>query len=547
MAKQTDRPERLFTRPAPWKSASALPENAHGATSAESGFRQLHWGLSALGAIATHLLLASSLNAQVKKPPIPPRETPVTRTAAPISRGGHEVAQTARFAHISGTVSDSLSHEPLKGAIIQFAPAADPSRIRSASTDSTGFYAIDSLPTGTYLVGLLHDRVDQLGLDGMAIQVRIADTGRVELPLGLPSAASYMALKCPGNSAESGTGVFSGRVRSSSGRSLEGQARVRVQYTETTVSAGGIERRRPLRITDASSTGAFTVCGLPTGTAITTRAYSGPDSSGVVELAIPSTGVLTRDMYVGSATRVTVKRDNFSPAETMLRGNLRLRGIVRDSAGRPLRGARVVLPGSGAESVTGSGGQFQLDSVPGGTWMLEARAVGFEPRRTTVDVTSETQNDLATDIALDAATVRVDTVKVQADKWTQQMAAFEARKKMGFGHFYDEAAIEKRDARTIADFLRSTPGVSINPGMNGRDQVTMRGVSGGGKCIPLFFVDGVRVQVLDGVIDNAVNQADVRAIEVYPGTGGTPIEFMNRDGCGSVVIWTGGRRPPAKG
>ena len=174
--------------------------------------------------------------------------------------------------------------------------------------------------------------------------------------------------------------------------------------------------------------------------------------------------------------------------------------------------------------------------------MLEARAVGFQPRRVAVDVVGD-EISMA-DVSLEAVAPVVDTVRVRSDRLSAQMAGFEQRRKLGFGHFFDESFLDKRNARTIADVLRQAPGVSINPGSNNRDQVTMRGTSGSGKCVPALFVDGVNTHAVDGIIDNVVNQADVRAIEVYTGTGSTPIEFQTRNGCGSVVIWTGARRRP---
>lgn len=498
----------------------------------------------ALLTAALTLVCVPTVGAQVKKPPVPPKETPVTPgrpVSLPAPPTGAQAA-TQKFANVRGTVFDSLALSPLPSATVQFVAATDPSRIRSTQSDSLGQYRIDSLPTGIYLIGFIHDRVDQLGLDGAAMQVNIPEPGEVELQLSLPSHRIYAALKCTEAANDAVPGLFVGRVRTADGSSLEGVARVRVQYTETTVSSAGIERRRPLKVVEASSTGLFTVCGVPPDVALTTRAYAGGDSSGVVELHVPVSGVLVRDIFIGSAERVTVKSG--AGSTLLLKGNSVVRGVVRDSSGKPLQGARLLMPGTGAEGTSASTGQFQLENVPGGTWMLEARAVGFEPQRVVVDATSE--NIGSTEIVLGAFAARIDTVKVQADKWTQRMAGFEARKKLGFGHFYDEAALEKRNARTLADFLRSTPGVSINPGINNRDQVSMRGVTGTGRCIPLFFVDGVKVLVPDGVIDNVVNQPDVRALEVYPGTGGTPIEFQNREGCGSIVIWTGGRRPASR-
>ncbi|WP_169307609.1 carboxypeptidase-like regulatory domain-containing protein [Gemmatimonas aurantiaca] len=490
------------------------------------------------------LLLApgASLGAQVKKPAIPPKTTPVVPpkpvvTAPVATPGGQPV-----LARVSGVVFDSMAYAPLTEATVQFVLAKDPSKVRSARSDSSGHYAIDSLPVGIYLVGLVHGQMDRFGLDGFALPVNVAEGGEVELPLGLPSPETFRTSKCRDQGPGTPTGVFVGMVRSARGQSLGGPARVRVQYTETTVNAGAMERRRPLRTVEASPTGSFTLCGLPPDALLTTRAYAGTDSSGVVELRVPTSGILIRDMYIGSAERVVTR--GASGSTTTLRGEGRLRGIVRDTAGRPLLGARVSMPGNGAEGAATGGGQFQLDSLPGGTWMLEARAVGFQPRRVAVDVMD---NGLAmTEISLEAVAPTVDTVRVQADKWSAQMAGFESRRKMGFGHFFDESFLEQRNARTIADVLRQAPGVSINPGQNSRDQVTMRGTSGTGKCIPALFLDGVNTMSTDGVIDNVVNQSDVRAIEVYTGTGSIPIEFQTRNGCGSVVIWTGGRRPPTR-
>ncbi len=481
--------------------------------------------------------LVSTLDAQVKKPPIPPRGTPSV-PQRPQQAAVMDGISGPAFARVSGSVFDSLAWEPLGGAVVQFVSADDPNRIRSGEADSLGRYEIDSVPVGTYLVGLTHGRLDQLGLGWHVKPVNVSHGGDVVLPLGLPAAESYRLERCVDQGSEATVGVFVGVVRSARHEALGGPARVRTQFTETTVDAGGIDRRRPLRVTTASAEGQFAVCGLPPGTVITTRAYAGTDSSGVVDLRVPSNGVLVRDIYVGSAERVTAEVGG--SVSTLLRGAGMIQGIVRDTAGRPLPGARLSMPGNGAEGATTGSGQFRLDSLPSGTWMLEARAVGFEPYRVAVDVVGDAVS--MPDIAMAAITPTVDTVRVQADKFTRQMAGFEQRRKLGFGHFYDDYALEQRNARTVADFLRTTPGLTVSPTETTRDRVLMRGVTGSGQCVPSLFLDGVNTQISDGIIDNVVNQSDVRAIEVYNGASSTPLEFRSNNGCGSIVIWTGGRR-----
>jgi hypothetical protein len=261
----------------------------------------------------------------------------------------------------------------------------------------------------------------------------------------------------------------------------------------------------------------------------------------VVELRVPYHGLLVRDLIIGSPERVTESGGADARTRTVLRGTGRVRGTVRDASGKPLVGARVSLPGSAGETATASGGQFSLGGLPGGTWMLEARAVGFEPQRIAVDILDSTET--VAEVAMAGLTPTVDTVRVRADRWTQEMAGFESRRKMGGGYFLDDAALTRRNAQFSADILRGVPGVTITPGGAGRDRVTMRGGAGAGTCVPEVFVNGVRTPLPDGIIDNLVQPQDIRAVEVYSRLGSMPIEYQSRNGCGSIVIWTGARRP----
>ena len=185
-------------------------------------------------ALVTAALLTpiTTIDAQVKKPPIPPKETPVVPPKPVIPAPATTAPLTRALATVSGPVFDSLAFAPLGGATVQFVSASDPSRIRSVTTDSGGYYTVDSLPVGIYLVGIVHGQMDRLGLDGLAVPVNIASSGNVELPLGLPSAQTYRATKCRDQGPGMPTGLFVGQVRSARGQSLGGPARVRVQYTK---------------------------------------------------------------------------------------------------------------------------------------------------------------------------------------------------------------------------------------------------------------------------------------------------------------------------
>ena len=95
----------------------------------------------------------------------------------------------------------------------------------------------------------------------------------------------------------------------------------------------------------------------------------------------------------------------------------------------------------------------------------------------------------------------------------------------------------------MSDLLRMSPGVHISRGQGFGDRVLMRGTGFSAYCSPTVFLDGMRVFNDDGNLDAIVNVQDVRAVEVYSRGGSAPVEFQTLEGCGALVVWTGGRRP----
>ena len=74
------------------------------------------------------------------------------------------LASLAAQSSVIGTVTDSVNHHPLAGAMIQL--ANDSAKIvKSATSDSLGGFRIDSLAPGSYIIGFFHPTLDSLGLD----------------------------------------------------------------------------------------------------------------------------------------------------------------------------------------------------------------------------------------------------------------------------------------------------------------------------------------------------------------------------------------------
>lgn len=511
---------------------------------------------------ACAMLPASGLAAQARggrggPPPVPPvRPTPTSPVLTPAPKPA-----PVPMARVIGVVFDSVAMRPLRDALVQIVAADDPARIRSAKTDERGAYAVDSLKVGVYLLGFFHARLDSLGLESPLLRVDVQSDGELRAPLAIPSSRTLIAKICgPAQASNESRGMFMGFVRSARGDALPAPARVRAQWLEVSVGPRGIERRNPARYSTTSAAGAFTICGIPTDVKITSRAFVGTDSSGFVELEMPRGGLLYRDVYVGSATKVAFappadtgtaadKRNaqssgtsTFSSSASVLRGNGKLRGTVRNLSGQPIPNARVTIWGSGLDATTNGSGQFTMQSLPSGTYTLESRAIGYAPNRSPVDVLDGAEG--SAEVAMEVYVPMVDTMRVRANRNPARdpMAEFEKRKKSGFGYFLDEDAVARRNPMYMSDLLRTTPGLSVSPGQLGGDRVMMRGSAGSGSCAPTVYVNGARVFSDDGVIDNLVNPQDVKAVEIYTRTGSMPIEFQSMNGCGSIVIWTGARR-----
>ena len=456
-------------------------------------------------------------------------------TLAAVASASAQTAPSPVRARVQGTVFDSTAMHPLPGALVQLVLATDPSRVRSATAGPDGGFRFDTVAAGSYLLGFLHARLDSVAFSAPMLRVEVRDTAAIEAVLAIPSQRSIVALVCGPNAARDSTGLFAGAVRTATGAPLQGRGYVRVQWPELLIGPRGLERRTPSVRAETDDNGVFAVCGIPVGSLMMTRAMAGSDTSGYAEFELPGNGYLHRTLYVSNPQRVT-SGDTSRPSLTVMRGPGSIRGTIRSAAGTPIPRARVSVWGTGLEATTDARGEFRLGTLPMGTYTMEVRALGFEMLRRPVDILP---SDAATVVAL-APLSRLDTVRVTAARPSPGLAAFEERRKRGFGQFLDEAAIEKRQAFAMSDLLRMTPGITVAPGQFG-DQVLMRGSGMRSFCAPSVFIDGIRVMNDDGNLDGFVNPQDVRAVEVYTRGSSVPAEFQSLSGCGVIAVWTGMR------
>ncbi|MEO7964674.1 MAG: carboxypeptidase-like regulatory domain-containing protein [Gemmatimonadaceae bacterium] len=458
---------------------------------------------------------------------------------------------TTTRARVTGVVFDSIAMRPMAGAVVQLVLAIDRSDLTSATTSANGSFVFDSVPSGTWLIGFFHPSLDLLGIEGSLARIDIRETGTLHVALATPSGKTIATRACKVDVSKDSTGLFLGHVRDARRRALEAPAHIRVQWNELTIGKDGIERRTPSVEALTTPTGAFAVCGVPVAATVLARAWSGADSSGFVELEMPAGGFMQRDVLIGSVAKATLSVPNDSTAGDSLkgvaqvaRGDGRLRGVVRRPNGEAVDGARLIFWGSGVEAATNANGVYSMRELPTGTWTLEARALGFLPVRQPVDVYPD--SELVVNVELERIGAILDTVKVTAQRIyiSPEMRDFEQRRKAGFGYFMDEDAINKRSPVFTSDLFRMAPGVTVLPSSGFGYSVLMRSRSlMSAYCVPAFFIDGMRVTMDFMSLDDVVSGYEVRAIEVYTRASNVPPQFNTMNGCGSIVVHTGGRRP----
>ncbi|MBE0592175.1 MAG: TonB-dependent receptor [Gemmatimonadales bacterium] len=259
-----------------------------------------------------------------------------------------------------------------------------------------------------------------------------------------------------------------------------------------------------------------------------------------------------------------------------------LRGRLRDvDTNAPIAGGVMTLIGeNGARLVsfvTGENGDYRLQAPGPGTYLIEARRLGY---RLWIDgpVELRSGDDWETEYHLRAIPVQLDPVEVTAeatryDPYLQQVGFFE-RQRSDFGHFVTREDIAARAPQKVTDVLISIPGVRLVPGAGGlgRSAIELRGslLSYGGVCHPRVFIDGLMVirgdarprgqdiygmpeeglmgdargdpaERMEIALDDVVMPDDIQGMEVYRSAAQVPVRFggtSTETQCGVIVIWT---------
>jgi hypothetical protein len=277
--------------------------------------------------------------------------------------------------------------------------------------------------------------------------------------------------------------------------------------------------------------GVFKFCGLPMDLDATVQASRAGIFTGEVAVSTSGTPLTFENLTIAEPRPVPVTGV--------------VRGIVVGLDDRPLQGARVEAPMTGAANISKDDGSFALEGLPTGTQLLVVRRVGFEPTHVPVNITSRQPTVL--NVVLGPRVNVMDPVLVTARRnYALDKVGFTARQRAGWGTFFTHDEIVRRNAQKLTDMMRDLPGISVMNGLGGASVVSSRqtailgggrGGAGGSRC-PLIYVDGIQWRAIDpGDLDNFVIPTEVVGMEVYR-PGRAPVQYRGIEDCIVIVVWT---------
>lgn len=454
-------------------------------------------------------------------------------------------ASRARFA-LAGLVYDSLAAKPLAGAVVQLVSVRQPERVTSLRADSNGRFRVEALEDGSYLMAATHPRLDSLLLRPIerALVIESAESTQF-VELATPSLQTLGLMFCAASPEQHRTslaprGLMLGHLRRHDRLPLRPPAGgVRARWRQLDMNPAGLRTRvdsADARV-DAphgeTSVAAFVLCGLPQDQLVTLQAWVGPDSTASLEVDVPSSGVLLRDLVVPIASEDSSRRRSTTGTSAEPKGVPlgRISGFLRDSSGAGIANAEVLGVGFDKRARSDSTGAFTMREVPAGTQTLLVRALGFTPIRLLVDVMSEPAESIDLRMLRPPTTLRAMTIRER-----RSYAGFEARRHRGAGIYLDEQTIKRRQPQVVADLMKFQPGVRVLTPADDKPQfITRFGRSG---CEPSVYVDGRLLPRRTKDLDAYVAVSKIRAVEIYSVPAEVPLEFSFDIFCGAVIIWT---------
>lgn len=227
-----------------------------------------------------------------------------------------------------------------------------------------------------------------------------------------------------------------------------------------------------------------------------------------------------------------------APAAPVAR-TARLRGtVISADNSTPVPNAVITLMGLDSSVTTGTTGRFDFGRMEPGPYIVQAKAIGYEPYTVRAELADSASLDLVFKMRL--VTIQLGdmivTAKPKVSRFEERMA-----ESNGFGRFVTREQIEAKKTPFVCDLLRGQPGLRITGGNSSGCSVRVARAQGlsiqNSDCAPGFFLDGVRIDI-SLLESNGIPATNIEGIEIYRSSAETPGEFNAFNTCGVVAVWT---------
>lgn len=380
--------------------------------------------------------------------------------------GAEARAQNGR---VVGQVFDSIGSAPLGDAAVFLWDTP----YRSV-TDAAGRFRIENVPPGDYSILFFHTRLGEMGASPGPRQIAVTAGDSVVVDLATPSMFTLVSSQCLLERRREGTGILAGWIGDSeTGLGLPG-AEVTLAWTVP----GEDGPRRLSMLTEAN--GWYHTCEAPAGIPLMAEAH-----------------FLDRD---GLRREVSVTETGFTEAGFLLDrlSNTRISGrLVDEDGATPVSGAEVWLRGTGARTLSDSDGNFRLEDVQPGTYMLMTDHLSYGTKMDTLEVPSGV--GLLVEMRLDTRPIEIAPVTV-----TVEAESVAERARGGIHITAEDVEAARQQSRDAADILlaQHIPGVVIDRRSAGTlcvgyapGQVRMMFNNG---CVPMvIFINDARASNTD--------------------------------------------------
>lgn len=467
------------------------------------------------------------------------RYAAVAAIAAPLAA---QVPARPSLHSVIGVVFDSTQLSPLAGAVVQAvlvaAGTASP-RTFTTLADADGRFRFDTLPAGRFAIGFQHNTLDAFGLDSPLTGFEWKGDSSLTVDLTLSSSPPTRVQLCGATNDISYPAVLQGYATEFQSGIIPPGTKIVVQWFELGLNKGRISSIPHEVVAKVSETGTYLACNLPANAPLAVAVFSPGHHAVDTEVTIP-------------VNRVVVRRDFTLTDASRTTGTASINARVSTSDGTPIPNGLVALRALGI-NIAIVDGAFAFVNLPGGTWALEVRAIGYDPATLTVSVADAANTSVNVTLIKRAQTLDAVNIVGKSGRDMRVLEEIQQRMIAHQGTYFGPGNAALASAQSPADVIRSASGFTYV----GRTAVLARPYGpAGNRCesaqrttqviasddkntkMIAIYLDGARQP---GGLESVTSMAPMKsilAIETYADIQSAPQVWRTNDACAVIAVWT---------